>query len=189
MHPVKLEVGQSRMLIAHAMLTYDFSIFPFPGGVWFDGNDRLTSWDTGHIYPQNPGDRKTQNGTLQLKNMSSWLDHLGNLTRLPIRDNFDMQNTTFAGEESKLDWFQSQRKVSCNARLSHVEYRGKLTDRPHWGANNCKKPVDQIRKTAAELWGWIATAKPGTGPVDAGYRDDLTDDLDKVNVATNTEYP
>lgn len=152
-------------------------ISPFQDSVWFDGDDGFTSWDIEHIYPQNPDDRNTKAGQLHLKSMAPWLDHLGNLTVLPIRDNRGMKNAAFAAEErSKLEWLLSQRKVSFNELLSSNDYRGNLMSRPHWGVNNCKKRAAQIRKAAGELWGLDAVVKLGVGPIDARYSADLAED-------------
>ncbi|WP_336235792.1 DUF262 domain-containing HNH endonuclease family protein [Achromobacter dolens] len=153
-------------------------ISPFQDSVWFDAEERFTSWDIEHIYPQNPDDLDTKDGRQLHKNMAPWLNHLGNLTVLPIRDNRKMKNAAFAGERSKLDWLRSQRKVSFNELLSSSDYRGNLMDRPHWGANNCRKRVAQIRKAAEELWGQRAIVELGVGPLDARYRADLAEDFD-----------
>lgn len=144
-------------------------ISPFQDSVWFGIDGAFRTWDIEHIYPQSPDDRDTKPGRIHMKNMSPWVHHLGNLTVLPISDNRGMKNAAFAGEESKLEWLRGQRKVSFNELLANSEYRGNLMDRPHWGINNCKKRVLQIRKSAAELWGYSAVVQLGVGPMDARY--------------------
>ncbi|MDD5706563.1 MAG: DUF262 domain-containing HNH endonuclease family protein, partial [Kiritimatiellae bacterium] len=83
-------------------------ICPFQENIWFGDEDSFKNWDIEHIYPQNPADRDTKSGRLHMKNMEPWLNHLGNLTVLPIRDNRGMKNSVFL---EKLDWLREQRKV------------------------------------------------------------------------------
>ncbi|CAG9229821.1 conserved hypothetical protein [Paraburkholderia caribensis] len=139
---------------------------PFQDPAWFgkkDGEVSFQNWDIEHIYPQNADDRDTRDGRRHKQSMASWLHHLGNITVLPIRDNRGMKNLAFT---EKLSWMRAQRKVSFNELLANADYRGNLMDRPHWGINNCRKRVAQIRSAAAEIWGPAAVASLGVEQVD-----------------------
>lgn len=151
-------------------------ISPFQDSVWFESEERFKGWDIEHIYPQTPADRDTREGRMHWKVMSQWVDHLGNLTVLPVPDNRGMRNMPFV---QKLEWLREQKKVPFNELLATPEYRGNLLDKPHWGVNNCKKRSAQIRKAAAELWGLDAVRKLGVGPYDnrlASYQEDPEED-------------
>ena len=139
-------------------------ISPFQESVWFGEEESFKKWDVEHIYPSNPADRDTKSGKLHMKNMQPWLNHLGNLTVLPIRDNRGIKNSVFL---EKLDWLREQRKVSFNELLVNANYRGNLMDAPRWGINNCRKRVKKIQEAAAEIWGMEAVARLGVGPRDA----------------------
>jgi hypothetical protein len=141
-------------------------ITPFQDPAWFgkeDGKLSFQNWDIEHIYPQNSEDRDTREGKRHKQGMTPWLNHLGNITVLPIRDNRGMKNLPFT---EKLSWMREQRKVSFNELLANTDYCGNLMDRPHWGINNCRKRVGQIRSAAAEIWGPVAVASLGVGQVD-----------------------
>ncbi|PLZ02832.1 hypothetical protein CY652_07870 [Burkholderia sp. WAC0059] len=158
-------------------------ISPFQDSVWFGKEGAFRSWDVEHIYPQTPDDQDQREGRLHKKNMERWLNHLGNLTVLPIRDNRGMKNVPFVGEPSKLKWLQDQRKVSFNELLANSDYRGNLMDRPHWGPNNCRKRVAQIRLAATELWGYPAICKLGVGVWDERADDRQVEDDDEETAA------
>lgn len=152
-------------------------INPFQEAVWFERSDEaFTRWDIEHIYPQNADDRKERDGGRFRVQMQPWLNHLGNLTVLPIRDNRGMRNSAFA---EKLDWMLEQKKVPFNELLADRTYTGNLMHRPHWGPNNCRKRLDHIRNFCDLIWGTDAVLAFGVGPYDeriTGYEETVDDD-------------
>ena len=149
-------------------------ISPFQESVWFS-EDGFRNWDVEHIYPQNPEDRDNKAGKAQVKLMESWLNHLGNITVLPIHDNRKMQNAAF---DEKLNWLREQRKVSFNELLASADYRGNLMNRPHWGPNNCKKRVAQLKDAAGEIWGVNVVKRLGVGKHDTRLGEYVPEDDD-----------
>lgn len=149
-------------------------ISPFQESVWFSGSG-FRNWDVEHIYPQVPEDRDSKAGKAQVKLMAGWLNHLGNITVLPIHDNRKMQNVAF---DKKLDWLRAQRKVSFNELLASADYRGNLMNRPHWGPNNCKKRVAQLKDAAGEIWGVAVVKRLGVGKHDARLGEYVPEDDD-----------
>lgn len=152
-------------------------INPFQESVWFDRSaEAFTTWDIEHIYPQNADDRDERDGARFRTKMQPWLNHLGNLTVLPIRDNRGMQNSAF---DKKLHWMLEQKKVPFNELLADGKYRGNLMDRPHWGPNNCRNRLDRIRDFCDLMWGTDAVRAFGVGPYDgriAGYQETVDDE-------------
>lgn len=152
-------------------------INPFQESVWFDRSvEAFTTWDIEHIYPQNANDRDEHAGGRFRVKMQPWLNHLGNLTVLPIRDNRGMQNSAF---DEKLHWMLELKKVPFNELLADRTYTGNLMDRPHWGPNNCRKRLDHIRNFCDLAWGTDAVQGLGVGPYDkriAGYEETVDDD-------------
>ena len=152
-------------------------INPFQESVWFDRSEEaFTTWDIEHIYPQNAVDRDERAGGKFRVKMHPWLNHLGNLTVLPIRDNRGMQNAAF---NEKLEWMLEQKKVPFNELLTDRAYTGNLMDRPHWGPNNCRKRVDRIREFCDVMWGTDAVQALGVGPYDeriAGYEETVAEE-------------
>lgn len=152
-------------------------INPFQESVWFDRSaEAFTTWDIEHIYPQNADDRGEHTGGRFRAQMQPWLNHLGNLTVLPIRDNRGMRNSAFA---EKLHWMLEQKKVPFNELLADRAYTGNLMDRPHWGPHNCRKRLDRIRNFCDLMWGTDAVRAFGVGPYDeriAGYEETVDDE-------------
>lgn len=140
---------------------------PLQESAWFETGE-FQSWDIEHIYPQKPDDSQTKTGRSHFKAMAPWLDHLGNLTVLPIRDNRSWQNDPF---ESKLENMISQRKLSFNELLAYRQYRGNLMTGIHWGPNNCRKRVEKIKQAASDIWGTEAIQALGVGKWDARIED------------------
>ncbi len=123
----------------------------FQESVWFaDDAASFRRWDIEHLYPQQPNDRDTKAGRQFRTTMEPWLNHLGNLTVLPARDNRSIGNADF---KSKLEQMRKQGKVPFNELLAHRDYTGNLVDKPRWGPHNCRRRAAQIREFAAELWG------------------------------------
>lgn len=137
-------------------------ISPFQEAVWFDARG-FRSWDVEHIYPRNPDDADTREGREHRRAMEPFLNHLGNLTVLPIRDNRGMQNRPFT---DKLDWLRGQQKVPFNELLAERAYTGNLMARPHWGPNNCTRRVEDLKAFATRAWGTAAIQALGVGPWD-----------------------
>ncbi len=136
----------------------------FHESVWFaDDASSFRRWDIEHLYPQQPNDRDTKAGRQFRTTMEPWLNHLGNLTVLPARDNRSIGNADF---KSKLEQMRAQGKVPFNELLSHRGYTGNLVDKPRWGPHNCRKRAAQIREFAAEVWGAEAVRKLGVEPRD-----------------------
>ncbi|WP_322092533.1 DUF262 domain-containing protein [Paraburkholderia bannensis] len=155
-------------------------ISPFQDSVWFGTEERFKGWDIEHIYPQTPADRNTREGRAHLKVMTQWVDHLGNLTVLPVADNRGMQNLPFV---EKLAWLRAQKKVSFNELLVTPDYRGNLLNKPHWGINNCRRRIAEIRTAAAALWGFNAVRKLGVGLYDnrlESYQEDLEEESSDI---------
>jgi hypothetical protein len=148
-------------------------INPFQEAVWFSIEKQgFRQWDIEHIYPRNPDDRETKKGREFRVQMKDWLNHLGNLTVLPIGDNRGMGNSVFV---EKLSWLREQQKVPFNELLAERSYTGKMMNAPHWGPNNCKKRVQHIREFADTAWGRDAVMALGVGPWDdriRGYEGD-----------------
>lgn len=138
-------------------------INPLQESVWFESTEGFQSWDIEHIYPQNAADLDTREGKKHGKEMEPWLHHLGNLTVLPIRDNRGLRNAAF---DKKMDWLREQRKVSFNELLASTGYRGNLTSKPHWGPNNCRRRLVEIKTFADENWGTAAIRALGVGEYD-----------------------
>jgi hypothetical protein len=148
---------------------------PFQESVWFDAK-KFRSWDIEHIYPRNPHDRETKDGKAFMREMSSWLNHLGNLTVLPLSDNRHMSNSVFRG---KLEWMRNQAKVPFNELLDSVAYRGKMMNGEYWGPNNCRKRLTQLKAGADAIWGKQALEALGVQRLDArvkGYEPDDDDE-------------
>lgn len=159
-------------------------INPFQESVWFASEENsFTTWDIEHIYPQTPDDLDSKPGRQYRAAMEHWLNHLGNLTVLPIRDNRGMKNSAF---ESKLLWMLAQKKVPFNELLSERSYTGNLMHRPHWGSNNCRKRVQWIREFAKTAWGLDAIQALGVGPYDARVRGAEEAELDDDQDPTET---
>jgi hypothetical protein len=152
---------------------------PFTEENWWS-DDGFRSWDIEHIYPRNPHDRETPAGRRFLKTMEPWLHHLGNLTVLPIRDNRGMGNAVF---QEKLAWMGEQRKVAFNELLHDVDYRGRLSDKPYWGRNNCGRRLDHFRACAGQVWGTAAVRLLGVGPHDSRIQgeEDLGEDEESAD--------
>lgn len=148
---------------------------PLQESAWFDSGE-FQSWDIEHIYPQHAKDLDTKPGRVHAKEMSAWLDHLGNLTVLPISDNRSWQNDPFG---SKLDSMIRQRKLSFNELLAYREYRGNLITGVHWGPNNCRKRVEKIKQAATDIWGTAAIQALGVGAWDARIEDYVDEDDDE----------
>ena len=148
-------------------------IIPFQESVWFDTEGKpFRSWDIEHIYPRNACDRDTKKGRAFAQTMKDWLDHLGNITVLPVHDNRGMGNAVFA---EKLEWMIDQAKVSFNKLLADRTYTGNMMNGEYWGPNNCKKRVMHIKKSADEIWGFRALARIGVQQRDARIRGFETD--------------
>lgn len=151
-------------------------INPFQEAVWFNEESGcFPSWDIEHIYPQTPDDLETRIGRDFSAEMEPWLNHLGNLTVLPIKDNRGMQNAKFI---RKLNWMLDQQKVPFNQLLADRSYTGNLMNTPHWGPHNCRRRLKHIRDFADVQWGSAAIQTLGVGAYDdriRGYEGDEDD--------------
>lgn len=157
-------------------------ISQFQESVWFNNTKSgFRSWDIEHIYPQRPSDRGSKAGREFQAAMADWLDHLGNLTVLPIRDNRGVGNANF---QEKLAWMQDQQKVPFNELLANRSYTGNLMDKPRWGPNNCRKRMVQIREFAADLWGEKAIRELGVGDWDDRVDSDESEDIELEEAMT-----
>jgi hypothetical protein len=164
------------------LVRVDISQFQEP--VWFANEaSSFRRWDIEHIYPQRPSDRSEKAGRRFQATMEDWLNHLGNLTVLPIRDNRGVGNADFKG---KLEWMQKQHKVPFNELLEHRSYTGNLVDKPHWGPHNCRKRGAQIRAFAAEAWGANAVRALGVGDWDDRVDGSDGEDLELEEITTQT---
>ena len=160
-------------------------ISQFQESVWFNTTKSgFRRWDIEHIYPQRPSDRGSKEGSDFQATMADWLNHLGNLTVLPIRDNRGVGNADF---QEKLAWMQDQQKVPFNELLAHRGYTGNLMDKPRWGPNNCRKRVVQIREFAAELWGEKAIRELGVGDWDDRVDGDEREDIELEEAMTEAQ--
>jgi hypothetical protein len=175
-HYLFWKYGQYLLAAKDWKVKVSFDINPFQESVWFDdGAASFRKWDIEHIYPRNPDDRETKKGHEFRIKMKDWLNHLGNLTILPISDNRGMGNAVFI---EKLEWMREQKKVPFNELLADKSYTGNMMDAPHWGPNNCKKRVQRIREFADIAWGGQAVTDLGVGPYDdriRGYEEDVSD--------------
>jgi len=150
-HYIFWKYGQYLLTAKEWRTKIQMDIDPFQEAVWFEFDDGcFLKWDIEHIYPQTPDDIESREGRAFQSTMEPWLNHLGNLTVLPIKDNRGMKNAAFT---KKLEWMLEQQKVPFNQLLSDRSYTGNLMDKPHWGPNNCRKRMEAIRAFADVAWG------------------------------------
>ena len=143
-------------------------IVPFQESVWFDKEGKpFRSWDIEHIYPRNAHDRDTKSGAAFTRTMKDWVDHLGNITVLPVHDNRGMGNAVFA---EKLAWMLDQAKVSFNKLLADRSYTGNMMNGDYWGPNNCRRRVMNIKISADDIWGLGAMRRFDIMPFDDRIR-------------------
>lgn len=133
-------------------------VSPFSEEFWWRNGFRR--WDVEHIYPQKPNDRDTRPGRDRLKNMSQYLNHLGNLTLLPSSVNSGLKNANF---HKKLQTVQSISNISFNKLLSQTRYRGNLLESKYWSPNNCRKRIEDILNFADKAWGTETIKQCGVG--------------------------
>lgn len=147
----------------------------FADELWFKkGEGSFDTWDIEHIYPCQPDDRNTREGQRYMKDMRLWLHHLGNLTMLPRAHNRSVGNIDF---DAKMKEFRGVDKVSFNLLLERVTYRGKLMNKPRWGANNCQRRIEHLKDFATQTWGPVPLANLGIKPYDNSVEiDDEFDD-------------
>ncbi len=142
-------------------------------------------WDIEHIFPRTPdheGAKKNEMLTklkAHEKKMNPWLNHLGNLTIVPLGENRGLlSNSDF---EEKRGAMLDRGEVQFNELLTKSDYIGKKMDGPFWGPNNCRKRSEHLTAFADWRWGTKAVQALGVRKFDSSvdFESEQSDDQDE----------